>query len=87
MASSILAFAISGCNVLNMMIIAVTEIGGRRMNKEIIVTQNENESFRFENELIRCKNCIRRNKYMICPMWDQKLSDYDYCSYGERKEG
>lgn len=68
-----------------MMTTAVTEKGERRMTKEYIVTQNENESFHFEDEVIRCKNCKRRNKYMICPMWDQKLSDYDYCSYGERR--
>lgn len=36
-------------------------------------------------ELVICKNCKRRGKPMICPMWDQKLSDYDYCSYGEKR--
>lgn len=35
--------------------------------------------------VVRCKNCKRRGKVMICPMWDQKVSDYDYCSYGEKK--
>ena len=37
-------------------------------------------------QVVRCKNCKRRNKYMICPVWGQKLSDYDYCSYGERRD-
>lgn len=42
--------------------------------------------------VVRCKDCIYKasakvkNGYVICPASGMEITDYDFCSYGERKE-
>ena len=36
-------------------------------------------------ELIRCKDCAKRT-FTKCPMAIGRPSDYDFCSWAERKE-
>lgn len=43
------------------------------------------EKQRNRDEVVHCRDCKRRDT-MICPIWHQKLSDDDCCSYGERRE-
>lgn len=42
-----------------------------------------------KNELVRCSDCDYRGDAIACPIEGNGLhhiSDYDYCSYGERRE-
>ena len=36
--------------------------------------------------VIRCPNCVYKNKFGKCCLWNEKVDDYDYCSYAERKK-
>ena len=44
--------------------------------------------------VVRCKDCFyhdyakaNEKGFLICPASGMEITDYDYCSYGERKEG
>ena len=44
--------------------------------------------------VVRCENCINKeraevnaNGFLICPASGMEITDDDFCSYGERKEG
>ena len=48
---------------------------------------------RGEKEVIRCKDCIHKDKakvnskgFLICPASRMEIYDDDYCSYGERRK-
>ena len=45
-------------------------------------------------EVVRCKDCFyhadakaNEKGFLICPASGMEITDYDYCSYGERKVG
>lgn len=45
-------------------------------------------------EVVRCKDCayfakakVNQNGFLICPASGMDITEMDYCSYGERKEG
>lgn len=45
-------------------------------------------------EVVFCKNCIYQKDatvnckgFIICPVSNMEITDDDYCSYGERREG
>lgn len=44
--------------------------------------------------VVRCKDCkfykgaeVNERGFLVCPASGMEITDYDYCSYGERKEG
>ena len=45
------------------------------------------------DELVRCKDCTYMedayvcNGFLICPASNMEITDNDFCSYGERKDG
>lgn len=43
-------------------------------------------------EVVRCKDCINRTKSGMCIQWSRygkivNTSDYDFCSYGVKRNG
>ena len=45
-------------------------------------------------EVVRCKDCVyfakakvNKKGFLICPASGMDITEEDYCSYGERKEG
>ena len=45
-------------------------------------------------EVVRCKDCkfykgaeVNERGFLVCPVSGMDITEYDYCSYGERKEG
>ena len=44
--------------------------------------------------VVRCKDCkyflkaeVNGNGFLICEVTDKEIFEYDFCSYGERKDG
>lgn len=45
-------------------------------------------------EVVRCKDCkyyqnaiVNEGGFLVCPASSMDITEYDYCSYGVRKEG
>ena len=38
-------------------------------------------------EVVRCKDCKQYNGHRHCTYFEQTVLDYDFCAYGERREG
>lgn len=44
--------------------------------------------------VVKCKDCkfyndaeVNKRGFLVCPVSGMDITEYDYCSYGERKEG
>lgn len=69
----------------------------RTSNKEVIIKRiygDKNQEVGYEEvaELVRCKDCIHRQKVLNCSYGEcmysaSMVTDNDFCSNGERKTG